>query len=164
MRDFPERYLVVGDAIACFNPIYGQGMSVGALEGEALDETLDEAAGLDALGPRFFARAAKLIDTPWTMAVGSDFAFKGVTGPKAAGTSLVNRYLDRVHEAASTDRAVCRTFFNVANLLAPPTSLFHPRIVARVAVAALAARPRRELQPAGRVVTASPMRPHQTYP
>jgi hypothetical protein len=98
------------------------------------------------------------------MAVGSDFAFKGVTGPKPAGTSLVNRYLDRVHEAASTDRTVCRTFFDVANLLAPPTSLFHPRIVARVAVAALTSRPRRELHPAGRVVTASPMRPHQTYP
>jgi 2-polyprenyl-6-methoxyphenol hydroxylase-like FAD-dependent oxidoreductase len=164
MRDFPQRYVVVGDAIACFNPIYGQGMSVGALEGEALEQTLDESAGLDALGPRFFARAAKLIDTPWTMAVGSDFAFKGVTGPKPVGTSLVNRYLDRVHEAASTDRTVCRTFFDVANLLAPPTSLFRPRIVARVAVAALMARPCREFGPAGRVVTATPMRPHQTYP
>jgi hypothetical protein len=58
-----------------------------------------------------------------------------VTGPRPAGTSLVNWYLDHVHDAASTDRTVCRRFFDVANLLAPPTALFKPGVVARVALA-----------------------------
>lgn len=143
MRAFPERYLVVGDAIASFNPIYGQGMSVAALEGEALEATLAESDGLARLGPRFFARAASVIDTPWMMAVGADFGFEGVTGVKPAGTSLVNWYLDHVHDAASTSESVCRAFFDVANLLTPPTALFHPRVVARVALERLVARPRR---------------------
>lgn len=86
----------------------------------------------------FIQKASRIIDTPWTIAAGSDFAFPGVTGPKPAGTNGVNWYLDRVHRAAATDRVVCRTFFDVANLLAPATALFHPRVVARVVKACLA--------------------------
>jgi 2-polyprenyl-6-methoxyphenol hydroxylase-like FAD-dependent oxidoreductase len=148
MARFPERYLAIGDAIACFNPIYGQGMSVATLEGAELAACLDEPEGLTWLGRRFFNRAARVVDTPWTMAVGSDFAFHGVTGPRPAGTSVVNRYLDHVHDAASTDRAVCRRFFDVANLLASPTTLFRPGIVARVIRARLASKARADEAPA----------------
>jgi hypothetical protein len=66
------------------------------------------------------------------IAAGSDFAFEGVTGAKPRGTSAVNWYLDRVHQAASTDRRVCRAFFDVANLLSPASALFRPSILARV--------------------------------
>jgi hypothetical protein len=66
------------------------------------------------------------------IAAGSDFAFECVTGPKPRGTSAVNWYLDRVHQAASTDRHVCRAFFEVANLLSPAPTLFRPSILARV--------------------------------
>lgn len=159
MPRLPERFVAVGDAIACFNPIYGQGMSVAALEGAELEACLDEPEGLTFLGPRFFKRAARVIDTPWTMAVGSDFAFDGVTGPRPPGTSLVNWYLDHVHDAASTNHAVCRRFFDVANLLAPPTALFHPAVVARVVKTRLAAR-----AAAGRPRSAHPNPSRQSVP
>jgi 2-polyprenyl-6-methoxyphenol hydroxylase-like FAD-dependent oxidoreductase len=137
MTRLPEGYLAIGDAIACFNPIYGQGMSVATLEAIELETCLDEPQGLARLGQRFFTRAARVVDTPWTIAVGGDFAFKGVTGARPAGTSIVNWYMDHVHDAASTDRAVCRAFFDVANLLAPPPTLFRPSVVARVLSARL---------------------------
>jgi hypothetical protein len=85
----------------------------------------------------FIQKATSVIDTPWMIAAGSDFAFRGVTGQKPAGTDVVNWYLARVHGAASHDRVVCRTFFDVANLLAPATALFHPGIVRRVMKACL---------------------------
>jgi 2-polyprenyl-6-methoxyphenol hydroxylase-like FAD-dependent oxidoreductase len=129
---FPGHYLVIGDALCSFNPFYGQGMSVAALEGLALGECLARRRSLDELWRPFIQAASRIIDTPWTIAAGSDFAFRGVTGPKPAGTAPINWYLNRVHRAASHDRIVCRAFFDVANLLAPATTLFDPRLVGRV--------------------------------
>jgi 2-polyprenyl-6-methoxyphenol hydroxylase-like FAD-dependent oxidoreductase len=127
---FPEGYLVMGDALCSFNPIYGQGMSVAATEARALEES--EPARLEGLARRFYARASKIVDIPWQIATGEDLRFPRVEGVRPAGFRLVNRYLDRVHAVASTDAAVCRRFFDVLNLLAPPTALMSPGIAWRV--------------------------------
>jgi 2-polyprenyl-6-methoxyphenol hydroxylase-like FAD-dependent oxidoreductase len=129
---FPSSLLVMGDALCSFNPLYGQGMSVATLEALALRDCLEQASSARDVWRPFFKAAAKIVDTPWTIAAGSDFAFEGVTGPKPAGTDAVNWYLARVHQAASTNRHVCRAFFDVANLLAPATTLFRPSVVGRV--------------------------------
>jgi hypothetical protein len=81
LRRFPDGYLVTGDAICSFNPIYGQGMSVATLEGLALRDCLAKTRSLDEVWQPFFKAAARIIDTPWAIAAGSDFAFPGVTGP-----------------------------------------------------------------------------------
>ena len=70
LTTFPEGFLVTGDAICSFNPAYGQGMSVAAMEATALDESLTEGEGN--LAGRFFQRAAKIVDIPWSIAVGAD--------------------------------------------------------------------------------------------
>jgi 2-polyprenyl-6-methoxyphenol hydroxylase-like FAD-dependent oxidoreductase len=132
LRRFPGRYLVVGDAMCSFNPFYGQGMSVAALEAQALARTLDGAESLEDVWRPFFRTASRIVETPWTIAAGSDFAFPGVTGQPAPGTRAINAYLARVHRAASSDRNLCRTFFDVANMLKPATTLFRPTVVARV--------------------------------
>ena len=132
MARFPDGLLALGDAIASFNPIYGQGMTVAALEAQALDKLLAGSATLDGLPPRYFRQAAKLVDTPWQIAVGGDFRFPQTTGEKPPGTELINRYLTRVHRATHHDDVVCGAFLRVANLLALPASLFHPRLMRRV--------------------------------
>lgn len=130
MKRFPERYVVVGDAICSFNPIYGQGMSVAAMEADALDATLGE--GVDALARRFYARTRKIVDIPWAIATGEDLRFPQVEGTRPPGFHQVNRYLERVHAVASADPVVCRRFFDVLNLLAPPTAVLSPGIAWRV--------------------------------
>jgi 2-polyprenyl-6-methoxyphenol hydroxylase-like FAD-dependent oxidoreductase len=134
---FPNNYLVMGDAACSFNPLYGQGISVATLEALALRECLDKAPSCDDVWRVFFKELGKIVDAPWMIAAGSDFAFDGVTGTRPAGTDIVNWYLARVHKAASVDRVVCQAFFEVANLLAPAPSLFRPHVVARVAKACL---------------------------
>jgi 2-polyprenyl-6-methoxyphenol hydroxylase-like FAD-dependent oxidoreductase len=130
----PERFLVVGDAVSSFNPIYGQGMTVAALEAEALETSLRERprGDLRGLPRRFFSRAAKAVDIPWAFAVGEDFRYPEVTGPKPRGTDLLNWYVTRVHRRSLVDAVVYRAFLEAMAMLRPPTTLFHPRIVARV--------------------------------
>ena len=130
MKRFPAGYLVIGDAVCSFNPIYGQGMSVAAAEAEALAESLEP--GLDGLAPRFYAKVRRIVDIPWTIATGEDLRYPQVEGHRPPGFALVNRYLERVHAAASEDRVVCRKFFDVLNLLAAPPSLMSPAVAWRV--------------------------------
>ena len=127
---FPSGYLVVGDAVCSFNPIYGQGMSVAATEAKELDRIL--AGGLDGLSRRFYSGVRKIVDIPWSIATGEDLRFPEVVGPRPPGTALINRYMERVHAVASEDATVCRRFFDVLNLLAPPSSLMTPGLMWRV--------------------------------
>jgi 2-polyprenyl-6-methoxyphenol hydroxylase-like FAD-dependent oxidoreductase len=132
LTEAPDGLLALGDALASYNPLYGQGMTVAALEARALDRLLVASETLDGLPLRYFRRAAKVVDTPWQIAVGADFRYPQTTGEKPPGTALVNRYLTRVHRATHHDEVVSRTFLRVANLLEPPSSLFHPRLMWRV--------------------------------
>ena len=127
---FPEGYLVMGDALSSFNPIYGQGMTVAALEAMELEAVL--AAGTGNLAARFFARASKVVDIPWSMAVGNDLRMPETTGRRPAGVKVINAYLARLHRAAHHDPVVALAFHQVGNLLAPPSSIMHPRIALRV--------------------------------
>ena len=76
---FPGNYLVMGDALCSFNPLYGQGMSVATLEALALRDALERVPSVRDVWRPFFKAAGKIIDGPWMIAAGSDFAFAGVT-------------------------------------------------------------------------------------
>jgi 2-polyprenyl-6-methoxyphenol hydroxylase-like FAD-dependent oxidoreductase len=128
---FPEGYLVLGDAVCSFNPLYGQGMSSSAIQAEALERCLARNRGAG-LALRLFAEAAKPIDTAWQMAVSEDFRFRGVTGPRPRGLEVGNRYVAMVHRAVTRDARVYGQFLRVLNLLDSPNTLFRPSIIARV--------------------------------
>jgi 2-polyprenyl-6-methoxyphenol hydroxylase-like FAD-dependent oxidoreductase len=128
---FPDGLVVVGDAVASFNPIYGQGMSVAALEALQLHHAL--ATGrCDDLAPRFFEQAETVVDAAWTMATGSDLQFSQTVGPKPRGTDLFDRYLSRLVERAHADGVLADAFARVVTMQKPPTSLLRPGIVWRV--------------------------------
>ena len=59
---FPEGYLVIGDGICSFNPVYAQGMTVSALQAALLGECLG--SGEAKLAPRFFEQAARINEAP----------------------------------------------------------------------------------------------------
>ncbi|WP_256392656.1 FAD-dependent oxidoreductase [Natronoarchaeum rubrum] len=127
----PDGLVVIGDGIASFNPIYGQGMSVAALEALQLHHAL-AADGTDDLAHRFFQRAETVVDDAWMLAVGSDFQFPQTTGPKPNGTDLINMYLSRLLRKARTDGKLADAFNRVIVMEERPTSLFRPEILWRV--------------------------------
>jgi 2-polyprenyl-6-methoxyphenol hydroxylase-like FAD-dependent oxidoreductase len=133
---FPDGLLVVGDAVCSFNPIYGQGMSVAALEALALRRHLRR--GVVPQPRRWFRELARVVDVPWEIAVGGDLAFPGVQGRRTTKLRLGNAYLARFHAAATRDADLAGVFMRVAGLVAPPRSLLRPGVAARVLRATLA--------------------------
>ncbi|SDD10618.1 NAD(P)/FAD-dependent oxidoreductase [Actinokineospora iranica] len=126
----PAGFLVVGDALCSFNPLYAQGMTVAAQQALALRECLPDTGG--DLPARFYAKAARLVDIAWQMSTNSDLNHPGVVGDRTLRTRLVNSYVTRAHRAAHIDPAVSRTFMRLANLVESPTALMRPAMIARV--------------------------------
>ena len=132
---FPDGLLVVGDAVCSFNPIYGQGMSVAALEALTLRRQLQR--GAVPQPRRFFGDLARMVDVPWDIAVGGDLAVPGVQGRRTLKIRLVNAYIARLHAAAAHDASLASTFVRVAGLVAPPQTLLRPKVALRVLRAGL---------------------------
>jgi flavin-dependent dehydrogenase len=142
---FPDGLVPLGDAVCSFNPVYGQGMTLAALQAAELDQLLRERRGaLAGLAGPYFRRIARHIDVAWQLSVGEDFRFPQTVGRKAPGTDLVNSYVARVNRASHHDPVVSAAFLRVVNLIEPPSSLLHPRMMWRVLRAA-----RHRRQPAG---------------
>jgi 2-polyprenyl-6-methoxyphenol hydroxylase-like FAD-dependent oxidoreductase len=127
---FPKGYLVIGDALCSFNPAFGQGMTVAALEAEALEASL--AGGLEGLWRRFIKRVTKIVDIPWTLAASADLAYPETQGKRGPEVKIINAYIGRLLEAAWSDPKLVVAFHQVSNLVKPPSSLFAPGIVWRV--------------------------------
>jgi 2-polyprenyl-6-methoxyphenol hydroxylase-like FAD-dependent oxidoreductase len=130
----PEGFLVLGDALCSFNPVYGQGITVAALEAVALLESLRRSAPdrLDDLGRAYFSRAAKIVAPAWMLTITEDFRHEGVTGRKRKGASLLEWYIGRVYAATARDPVVYRAFLRVLLLLDPPARLLEPSLAFRI--------------------------------
>jgi 2-polyprenyl-6-methoxyphenol hydroxylase-like FAD-dependent oxidoreductase len=124
LTQFPECYLVFGDALCSFDPVYGQGMSVACVESLALRDCL--AKGTQGLARRFFQMASRSIESAWQIAVGSDLQNPRVEGKRTAQVRFVNWYIAKFYRAAQRDAALATRFLEVANLMQQPTALLSP--------------------------------------
>jgi 2-polyprenyl-6-methoxyphenol hydroxylase-like FAD-dependent oxidoreductase len=130
LKRFPERLLVLGDAVCSFNPVYGQGMTVAAMEAMALRRHVRRSSTPE---PRAFLRdIARIINHPWEISTSGDLDFPEVLGDRPLKVRIGNSYMARLQHAATKDAAVTNAFFRVAGLIDPPTALMRPGLVARV--------------------------------
>lgn len=140
MARFPERLVVLGDALCSFNPTYAQGMTTGCLYAAALDDCLQKqarnsASDLTGLADRFRKRAASIVANPWMMATGEDFRYTQTEGKRPPVLPVMHRYLNRVLTAEGHDEYVVKQFLQVLHMMRPPTTLFLPQVVIRVLTA-----------------------------
>ncbi|MCE7079480.1 NAD(P)/FAD-dependent oxidoreductase [Streptomyces sp. ST2-7A] len=126
---FPKGLVVMGDAVCSFNPVYGQGMTVSALESLVLREHV--AGG--PVDPRaYFRDLTGVIEVPWQMSAGSDLGYPEVEGERTAEWERSGRYMADLHTAATVDGTLTATFMRVAGLVDPPTALMDPEVMRRV--------------------------------
>lgn len=130
MRDWPDRLVCLGDAVCALNPIYGQGMTVAAIQALRLRDMLSRAEDLTGLARRYQLRAAAALSQPWLIATSADLGW--TPGPIPLHPRVVKWYLDKVVEAIPRDIHVLSRFYRAAQLLDGPTVLTHPRVLARV--------------------------------
>ena len=130
LSHFPDGFLVYGDALCSFNPVYGQGMTVVCAESLALRDCL--AAGTPGIARRFFKAASRLVNTPWQIAVGNDLQHPRVEGKRTAQVRFINWYVAKFFQAAQNDVLLATRFLEVTNLMREPQELLQPRMVLRV--------------------------------
>lgn len=130
----PGNLLVTGDAVCAFNPIYGQGMTAAALGAEILEGCLDGWRGDGDLARRFQRRLARATATPWMLATGEDLRVPEVEGGAIGpSTRLAQHYFDRVLALSLRDLALRRALLEVFGMVRPPSALFSPSVLAKVA-------------------------------
>ncbi|HEX6870644.1 MAG TPA: FAD-dependent monooxygenase [Micromonosporaceae bacterium] len=127
---FPDGLLVIGDALCSFNPVYGQGMSVAAIEAMNLRHHLRQ--GRPPQPGLFLQDMSKIIDTPWEISAGGDLDFPGVEGKRTLKVLVGNAYIARLQYAATKDPKVTDGYMRVAGLMDPPQALMRPAMLARV--------------------------------
>ena len=130
MRRFPEGLLVVGDAMCSFSPIYGQGMTVAALQAEALQRCLRD--GDHKLAERFLKAARGPVDHAWKLSTVGDLAMPEIDACGTLADRVGVRYLNRLVAAAATDEILTRRLLRVMGMLSPTASLLTPLIGLRV--------------------------------
>jgi 2-polyprenyl-6-methoxyphenol hydroxylase-like FAD-dependent oxidoreductase len=136
----PERFVIMGDAVCAFNPIYGQGMSTAAVAAETLDVCLRAqraqrpAGNLDGLAGRFQRRLALRNAEPWMLSTGEDLRFPTTTGMNVSlAMRILHRYLDWLLPVAIRDLRIAETYIQVFGMLERPAALFAPWILAAAA-------------------------------
>lgn len=130
LPDFPDAYLVMGDAMCSFNPVYGQGMSVAALESLTLRRHL--ADGVLPQARKYFKDVAKDIKAPWDLSAGADLGYPGVEGRRTPMIRFVNAYIARLQAGAVHDPNLTTAFMRAAGLIDPPQAILRPSIALRV--------------------------------
>jgi hypothetical protein len=79
--------------------VYGQGMTVAVLEAIELDKILR--GGSKKLAQGSFARAAKIVDAPLSMAAGNDLRMPDVPGKRTLVGRFLHCYLAKLNMAAT---------------------------------------------------------------
>jgi 2-polyprenyl-6-methoxyphenol hydroxylase-like FAD-dependent oxidoreductase len=130
LRRWPEGYLVLGDAVCALNPSYGQGMSVAALTAVALDEALEATGTVRGAAGSLRRVVARAIEPAWQVATSADLAYPWAPRDIDLRTRIAIRYLYRILAVCPSSEAATRVLLDMNQLVAPPTAVFRPRVVA----------------------------------
>ncbi len=129
MRNWPEGLLVIGDAMVCFNPVFGQGVTVAAAEALVLRDAL--AAGLlPRESRRVLSRFARVAALPWSVAIGQDLRQPSTEGRLSPSQRILDSWAHEVAVLAVHGNArAMDSLLRLYHLVGSPAALLHPALV-----------------------------------
>ncbi|MFC3739452.1 FAD-dependent oxidoreductase [Paractinoplanes deccanensis] len=131
LRRFPARLVAAGDAVASFNPVYGQGMTSAMLHASCLSEYLRGDPDLSRPARAYFADVKVVVDAAWQVSTMADLALPHVDGPYPAGYRAIRWASGLIFKASMRDQAVNHRLGQVTTMLAHPSALTSPRFLVR---------------------------------
>lgn len=144
LRRFPAGLVAAGDAVASFNPVYGQGMTAAALHASCLSRYLWSGASLREPATGYFDLVRVVVDAAWQVSAFADLELPHVDGPYPRGYPIMRWLSKAVFHASLTDHVINQRLARIAAMLAHPHSLATPGTVAR-ALLLSATRKRRQV-------------------
>ncbi|MEU6845463.1 FAD-dependent monooxygenase [Streptomyces sp. NPDC046716] len=134
LENLPARLAVTGEAVASFNPVYGQGMSSAMLHASCLSEYLRGDPDLDTPARHFFDLQYVVTAAAWQTSTAADAARLGPVGHAATPAQRRIVWATRnVLAAAVHDREVATAFRDVSFMLTHPATLLEAGLVRRAA-------------------------------
>ena len=135
MPRYPAGVVVIGDALCTLDPIWGQGMTMAAVQALTLRDCLR--TGDTDLPRRFFSAAAAHIGPTWAMNQANDRDPLADRAPGTLRQRISNWATNAALHAATSDVTLTERLFRVANLVDPPSRLQDPALLPRVFLANL---------------------------
>lgn len=137
-RDFhaaerlPAGLIAAGDAVASFNPVYGQGMTSACLHASCLSAYLRTGPQLREQPARgYFDLVRVVVDAAWQVSTFADLALPHVDGPYPPGYRFIRRGSELILRAAMTDPEIGKRLDRVTTMLDHPSALAHPGTLLR---------------------------------
>ena len=148
LERYLEGFVALGDAVYALNPVYGQGMTLAAIATQLLDQCLTEQAqqaagnGFSGMAEKFQKHLRKELAMPWQNATNEDMRWTATEGKQELDTAskVIGNYFKLVLKAMPHSVKATNAFFHVQHMIAPPTLLMRPDIVANVLKTNLALR------------------------
>ncbi|WP_434440000.1 NAD(P)/FAD-dependent oxidoreductase [Lentzea sp. E54] len=123
---WPGGLVAIGDAVCAFNPVYGQGMTVAAMEALLFRRHKD----FSARGCQAFQRAvARAAHGSWAMSSNADQGW--VSGQRRRG--VLGWFMKKWQVGIVHDPDLFRRFVRVVHMRASPASLMNPVVFRRLA-------------------------------
>ena len=134
MECLPEGLLPLGDVFTCFNPMYGQGISLAAAQALSLRDALaicSDRNSLRGLAPYYFEACGDINATGWAVMETRDLAYSSTKGERPSDLENRWRAAAAVRQLAEYDPDVHELTVRMTHLMELPSSLEYTDVVDR---------------------------------
>jgi 2-polyprenyl-6-methoxyphenol hydroxylase-like FAD-dependent oxidoreductase len=124
---FPERLIVLGDAVCRLDPAYAHGMTVAAKEAVVLGRSLSTGT-ID----KFQTRMYRVLIQPWLITTSEAYRHPGIRGERCLVHRLMQWFAGNIYELSAISREVHIRSFEVMHLAKWIPALLRPAILTQV--------------------------------